>query len=162
MNAEEFWRLIEDTRSDDLEEHAERLTTRVVALGADEALAFDQQWQERHVAAYRWDLWAAAYEIHGGCSDDCFSDFRSYVISLGRDVYERALASPDSLADIDIDPDGDWEAVAFIGQMALDELGIEGPPYAVTDPSDPVGDQWDEEAGESAQVVPRLAAKYSG
>ena len=162
VDEQTFWQLIDETRSDDLEEHAERLTARVAALGAEEAVAFDQLWQERHVAAYRWDLWAAAYEIHGGCSDDCFSDFRSYVISLGRGIYESALRDPDSLADVDIDPDGDWEAVAYIGQRALDELGIEGPPYAVTEPPDPVGDEWDEAAGESARVVPRIARKYSG
>jgi hypothetical protein len=35
--------------------------------------------------------------INGGMSDDGFTDFRYWLISRGRDVYERALADPDSL-----------------------------------------------------------------
>ncbi|MEU1251459.1 DUF4240 domain-containing protein [Micromonospora arida] len=41
-----------------------------------------------------WDVWAAAYLIGGGCSDDSFIDFRAGVIALGREWYERVLASP--------------------------------------------------------------------
>jgi hypothetical protein len=48
--------------------------------------------------------------IEDGCSDDCFRDFRGYVISLGRGPYERALANPDSLASVAQDAEaGDWE-----------------------------------------------------
>ena len=48
---------------------------------------------------YRWDVWAAAYLIGGGCSDDSFLDFGAGVIALGRDWYARVLASPHALAD---------------------------------------------------------------
>jgi hypothetical protein len=47
---------------------------------------------------YRWDAWAAAYLIGGGCSDDGFMDFRAGVIAQGRDWYQKAAGSPDSLA----------------------------------------------------------------
>lgn len=48
---------------------------------------------------YRWELWAAAYLIGGGRSDDSFIDFRAGLIAQGRDWYDKAAASPDSLAD---------------------------------------------------------------
>ena len=51
-----------------------------------------------HAALYRRDVWAAAYLIAGGCSDDSFIDFRAGLIARGRDWYHRAAASPDSLA----------------------------------------------------------------
>jgi len=51
-----------------------------------------------HGALYRYDLWAAAYLIGGGCSDDGFIDFRAGLIAQGRDWYQKAAASPDSLA----------------------------------------------------------------
>jgi hypothetical protein len=38
--------------------------------------------------------------IEDGCSEDCFRDFRSYLISLGREAYEAALRDPDSLAPV--------------------------------------------------------------
>jgi hypothetical protein len=44
-------------------------------------------------------VWAAAYLIGGGCSDDSFMDFRAGLIAQGRDWYHKAAASPDSLAD---------------------------------------------------------------
>lgn len=43
-------------------------------------------------------MWAAAYLIGGGCSDDSFIDFRAGLIAQGRDWYHTVLASPDSLA----------------------------------------------------------------
>jgi len=48
-----------------------------------------------------WDVWQAAEVLHGGCSDDGFWDFRAGIIALGRDVYERTLRDPDSLAAIE-------------------------------------------------------------
>ena len=58
-------------------------------------------------SAYCWSLWGAAYVINGGCSDDPFVDFRASLISRGRQVFERALSDPDSLADEDFDG-SDW------------------------------------------------------
>ena len=47
---------------------------------------------------YRYDLWAAACLIGGGCSDDGFIDFRAWLIAQGHDWYQKAAASSDSLA----------------------------------------------------------------
>jgi len=41
---------------------------------------------------------AAAYLIAGVCSDDSFMDFRTGLRAQGRDWYQKAAASPDSLA----------------------------------------------------------------
>ena len=50
--------------------------------------------------ANRWDLWAAAHLALGGASDDSFLDFRNWLISHGRETYERASADPASIADL--------------------------------------------------------------
>ena len=94
MDEATFWALIEETRSADPAEHADRHADRVAETEFDGAEAFDRLWQERRVKAYRWDLWAAAYEINGGCSDDCFRDFRNYLISLGRRCLRASAARP--------------------------------------------------------------------
>lgn len=47
---------------------------------------------------HRWDEWAAAYQIGGGCSDDVFSDFKAGLVALGSDWFERVAADPDELA----------------------------------------------------------------
>ena len=46
------------------------------------------------------EMWCAAYIINGGCSDDGFEYFKNWVISRGKDVFNRAMENPDSLADI--------------------------------------------------------------
>lgn len=63
---------------------------------------------------YRWDVWAAAYLIGGGCSDDSFMDFRAGLIGLGREWYARAAACPDVLAE--------HPAVAAAAEAHIDEI----------------------------------------
>ena len=62
--------------------------------------------------AYRWDLWAAAYLIQGGCSDDGFEYFCDWLISLGKHRFEAALRNPDSLAEV-IEDEDDEEGREF-------------------------------------------------
>ena len=47
-------------------------------------------------------LRAAASLILGGCSDDGFEYFRGWLIAQGREVFERSVADPDSLADLSV------------------------------------------------------------
>ncbi|HHQ6600568.1 TPA: DUF4240 domain-containing protein [Serratia fonticola] len=68
-------------------------------LSPEELIAFKKRFTELHNQAYRWDLWAAAYIMGGGCSDDGFMDFRDWLISRGQSVYEAALINPDTLAE---------------------------------------------------------------
>jgi hypothetical protein len=65
--------------------------------------SFNAHFDDCEDRAYSYELWAAAYIIGHGCSDDSFSDFRSTLISMGRETFERALEDPESLADMDYD-----------------------------------------------------------
>lgn len=49
--------------------------------------------------AYRDDIWDVVSYIHGGCGDDGFMDFRDFLISCGRDVYNSVLENPDNILD---------------------------------------------------------------
>ena|SRR5260221_308063 len=50
--------------------------------------------------AYGWNLWATAYIINCGCSDDGFTDFCAWSIGQGTAIFETALEDPESLVDI--------------------------------------------------------------
>jgi hypothetical protein len=50
--------------------------------------------------AYRWDIWAAGVVIAHGMDEPGFDRFRDWLISRGQAACERALADPDSLADV--------------------------------------------------------------
>ena len=160
MDESRFWELIDQTRSSDVGRHAAQLARVVASYGPEQTRAFDEIWQAKRVAAYRWDLWAAAYEIFGGCSDDGFADFRNYLISLGASTYQGALDDPDSLVELDIPPELEAEEISYVGQMAYEQLQVEPPIYAHSDPSEPLGEKWSEAGDGSKNVVPRLAAKY--
>ncbi|MEU1682311.1 DUF4240 domain-containing protein [Micromonospora zamorensis] len=106
MDVDELWAVVESARAgldgrtgDDGEAVAAALVTRLAATSSERILEFQELFDQLHDALYRWDVWAAAYLIGGGCSDDSFIDFRAGVIALGREWYERVLASPDGLAD---------------------------------------------------------------
>ena len=76
----------------------EVLTDLLAARTEQEILDYQDKFDEAHQALYRWDVWAAAYLIRGGCSDDSFMYFRAELIAQGRDWYQKAADSPDSLA----------------------------------------------------------------
>ncbi|WP_329337876.1 DUF4240 domain-containing protein [Streptomyces sp. NBC_00663] len=101
MDTKEFWHLINKARfatTDEVPFH-EALATLLAARPKQQILEYQDHFDTLHDALYRWDVWAAAYLIGGGCSDDSFMDFRAGLIAEGRHWYERAAAAPDSLAE---------------------------------------------------------------
>jgi hypothetical protein len=153
MDRREFWHLMGDTRAgagNDTARQAELLERRVADLPPVQANEFKRIRHGLDEGAYRWDIWGAAYVIEDGCSDDCFSDFRAYLISLGKGPYEAALRDPDSLAPIVQDAErGDWENA---DSPAEDDGELSG---------NPRGQPWDDEHAEKlVQRYPRLAERF--
>jgi hypothetical protein len=171
MTLDEFWDLIESTRVPDAPEHAARLIAALGARPVDDILAFGHQFGAFHVAAYRWDLWGAAYLINGGCGNDSFMDFRTGLILRGQQVYEAALTNPDSLADVP--GAGSIQLEEYIGPKAYrastgrddyyEELARRFPPPPITGRRRPLGTDWDfDSAQEMQQRYPRLWARLGG
>ncbi|MFC8430377.1 DUF4240 domain-containing protein [Streptomyces sp. NPDC057253] len=102
MNEDRFWTIIESARTSSAASGSpfdESLVDHLCGCPSQEILEYAERFDEVHDALYRWDVWAAAYLIGGGCSDDSFMDFRAGVIASGRDWYERTVLDPDSLAE---------------------------------------------------------------
>jgi hypothetical protein len=76
------------------------LTGLLAALEPDDIADFAQPMWSVLASSYTTDLWGAAYLINGGCSDDGFDYFRGWLMSQGRDVYERIVGDPDGLAEL--------------------------------------------------------------
>jgi hypothetical protein len=120
MNEETFWRTVEAARAapgDESDAQAQRLVESLSALDVSEIVAFETILRQFHGAAYRADLWGAAYLINGGCSDDGFDYFRAGLIALGRVAYEGALADPDSLADFAAE-EIEYEDMMYVAEQA--------------------------------------------
>ncbi len=165
MNKDQFWQIIDSVHAGsggDMDRKCELLKEELATLEDQELREFIDHFDSADAAAYTWPLWGAAYVMHGGCSDDSFSDFRATLISQGRAVFERSLAEPESLVELDF---ADEEAVCLEGfqyvkdDAAKEKLG-EIPKRNVDFPNDPTGPEWDED--ELEQLFPKLSAKYSG
>ena len=161
-----FWYLVEQARRDaggDTERQSELLETWLGTLPAEQIADFGAIRRSLDERAYTWGLWGAAYVIEDGCSDDCFRDFRAYLIALGRAPYEAALKDPDSLAPIVKDVEtGDWENADNPAPGAYDDAAGEDIPSADGDVSGrPRGEAWDDEQQDALQQrYPALAARF--
>lgn len=165
MNTDQFWQIIDSVHArsgGDMDRKCELLKEELSALEKDELCDFIDHFDAADAAAYTWALWGAAYVMHGGCSDDSFSDFRATLISQGRGVYERALADPESLVELDFDDEEDvcYEGFQYVKNDVAEENLGEIPKQKVSFPDDPAGSEWDEDSVD--QLYPKLAAKYSG
>ncbi|MCE9566680.1 MAG: DUF4240 domain-containing protein [Planctomycetes bacterium] len=177
MTRDEFWDHIESSKRSDLDEHVERLTKQLAKLPPDEIADFGHWWELSKAEAYRWDLWGAAYTINGGCSDDGFTDFRSWLTLQGRDAFQAALANPDSLADLEVEEDAAscecypatrawFKATGIKDDYDAFHAAVEArhPPTQESlarGEVEPTGENWDfDDCEETRRRLPRLAAMY--
>ncbi len=103
MDTEFFWNLIEKTfeaSKGNLSKQVELLTELLAQNSVDDIIDYKMILNGLMDRAYDAKLWDAASVINCGCSDDCFSDFRAWLIAHGKEVYEKALVDPEILVDL--------------------------------------------------------------
>ncbi|MDP9848813.1 DUF4240 domain-containing protein [Streptosporangium lutulentum] len=190
MKIDVWWDLIEQARgavgdrADDRDSPDDPLvavlTDLLSELEAAEIIAFEQLLIRVCDSAYLRPLWNAAQLIEGGCGDDGFMDFRGGLALLGRTAFTRAVADPDSLAELPV--------VVRMGCEGKGWIGCEGMSYAPREayervqgetdsfdavmeatvpgmerPDRPTGENWDvDDAEETRRRLPRLAALFLG
>lgn len=126
MNKEQFWNIVNEVHSStDPRNQKEVLTAlrdRLRNLPSEEILEWKQIFSFYQDAARRNDLWAASAAMGAHCSDDGFMDFRSWLISQGRDVYMSALKDPESLVSVNTDgQELNFEDYAYVPSKAYAE-----------------------------------------
>lgn len=102
MNKEEFWQTIESVNrmvpDGNHEMVSKKMCEELVQYSPQDILDWYLISREYLHAAYRNDLWAASAALGARVSDDDFIDFRSWLISQGKNVYMDAMRDPDTLA----------------------------------------------------------------
>jgi hypothetical protein len=114
MDKNRFWAIIEASKKkakgESIDERSaaqlDTLKQELAKLEPEEIVEFQEVWDTVFDEAYDWGLWGAAYILGGGCSDDGFIDFRSWLITQGQTVYENALKDPETLARLVSEDDG--------------------------------------------------------
>lgn len=172
MNETEFWELIDSTRvaaDGDADEQGELLVEQLTQLDPDAVTCFGQHFESRFNRAYQWDLWAAAWILLDGVSDDAFDAFRCWLIGQGREIFENAAHDADTLATLltgfDPELDGDAEDIGFAADDAFDQLtGVELPDLGLPEPpAEPVGAPLDlEDDSALAERLPKLWERFRG
>ncbi|MFE1443572.1 DUF4240 domain-containing protein [Streptomyces sp. NPDC058739] len=176
MDKHEFWQLIETARDqvDDPSESesvARRATSLLADRPAETIRAAEEALWDLMADSYTNPLWAAAYIVNGGCSDDLFDYFRGWLIAQGQQVFERVVADPDTLAELAVvrtaAADGfDLEDEGVLGipwNAHIRATGDQLPPSAFTVRYPPLDPAWSfdfDDRDEMARRLPRLAALY--
>ena len=168
MDIAQFWTLVESSKAasrGSFDRHIELLAKHLSALTPEEIIEFQRIFDDLTDRAYSWDLWGAAYIIGGGCSDDGFTDFRSWLISMGRETYTRALTDPESLADIVLGPGGEedsfFEEFGYVATQVYEAKTGRPLDYPRTaHPAEPSGRKREEDRDELARRYPRLSSQY--
>jgi hypothetical protein len=169
MNQDQFWTIIERACRSDLhktDEWAERLEAELMCLAPDEIVEWNHIFDRLVFRARTVDLWGAAYTINGGASDDGFYYFRCWLVGMGKDVYEAALANPDNLATVvepRVDAEAEIYAAAHQAWMAVTGRPDTDPYPARNEYSDQAvtGEDWNfDDVEEVRRRLPRIAAIY--
>ena len=151
-----------------------RINARLKKLTPQELLAYERRHSLLATEAYTWKLWGAAYLMTGGCADDCFANFRSWLMSLSRKTFENAVKDPDTLADalghgsqrsirIRVRSFEEFESMAPELYEVKTDREMPDSVFLLTLIRQPADERWDfNNKAEMEKRYPRLFARYGG
>ena len=145
MDEDDFWKLIETSKMNsqgNYEKQQDELADELIKLDAIDILKFDNRFRTFRGNAYKWELWGAAYIMNGGCSDDCFSDFRGWLIGQGNEAYYNAMSNPETLVIIDHDMDDDWEGLSYVPMTCYEQKTRNQMPKGIQENIEITGEEW--------------------
>lgn len=160
MDTETFWRLIETARArvgstytaDYAERIAAALKAELVLLPAGEIMEFDNRLTEVGAEAQSVDMEAAAHLISNvffdGWHGPRYYCFINGLMLLGRDTFERAARSPDTLAEhpaVRAVPTAELPRVAFVAEEIYDVAGAAYCEVEDVDPNEYLRRLWGED-----------------
>jgi len=164
MSLDEFWPLMDQSRSETrtCDEQAEVLAGLLRSYDPRDIVDFNQNLADLLAKSKRWDLWAVAGIIYGGCSDDAFEDFRGWLIAQGRAVFDSVMENPERAADLVAGgEDPECEAILYAANSAYQSIvgeQIPDPKYDYF--SEPEGKAWKQE--QLRDIYPEIWKRLRG
>ena len=95
------------------------LRENLETLPSAEIISFQRTFVSLMANSYSYKLWEAAYALNGGCSDDCFEYFRSWLIAQGRNKFYWTIKYPRMLFLIGVkELIENYEGIAYVASEA--------------------------------------------
>jgi len=161
-----FWDLIERTSHVSLgsgEEQAKLLINELTKMSEEDILSYQEVFRQQMQRAYTSDLWEAAYILNCGCSDDCFADFRAWLIAQGWTIFETVINDPENLVQIVERPSTTQDGGSLIG-VAYDafntKTGQDMPPIRGGSSVTLIGEKLTSDLNILSRKFPKLYAKF--
>lgn len=162
LEENKFWEIIALTlkkSNGDYELQQEELAKELKKGSLQDIIAFDNRFRELMGNSYNYELWGAIYIINGGCGDDSFDYFRSWMIAQGKDFYFKTLEHPETLIDLNRNStEIEWEGVSYVAATVFEELTDQEIPSLFIGNQEITGFDWDED--DLASMFPELTKKY--
>lgn len=101
MDEAVFWDLISRARAqaETTEDQVAIINELLATLGAPDIKRFATIYGKFMRKLYHWNVWALAYAARGGCSDDAFMEFRSWLVLQGDPaLLDLAIKDPTAAA----------------------------------------------------------------
>ncbi|MCU9849657.1 DUF4240 domain-containing protein [Defluviimonas sp. WL0024] len=158
MDEDVFWELLDrGLTTETIGERLDLLPERLALFKPAAIRGFDARLREIDARAYRTDVWALAYLLQGGCSDDSFEAFRGWLILQGRAVFEATLAHPDGFEiGLHHGQSGGMDALRDVAPIAYDLCQGKAMPRSKVKPLRLAGPEVAE--SDFPALLPRIAA----
>jgi hypothetical protein len=156
-----FWELIETAKNQaaSVRERVEILRESLSRFSAANVKRFHTQLLLRLHELNTSDIWALAYIVHGGCSDDAFDYFRQWIITEGKAAFELAKSSVEQFAEtVGFSDDPQCEELLSLAPEVYEEK--KAAPLAMRDGTaeEACEPQWQEE--DLPKLFPGICKKF--
>jgi len=167
MTESQFWELVSRTSpSQNQTDLAEVLKQKLALLSNEELRDFDKIFGQQMRRSYSWAVWGAAYIITGCDSEYAFAEFRCFLISLGKDWYDKVVESPDELGHLTEWPEKDGYAYPCLDEYDLiagqiyEERADDELPYVPSGQASPAGKKFSHKKKQLKATYPLLSAAF--
>ena len=96
-----FWQIIDNSLQDsnNLNDQASHLSKELESLVADDIIGFQLRLEYYLFSLHSPEVWCAACIMNDDTDPKHFFFFKSWIVSQGKELFEKAIISPDDLAD---------------------------------------------------------------
>jgi hypothetical protein len=126
MTRDEFWKWIDKAAdyAPFAPERVEWLLHKLSKESQQTIVGFGFHLNQVLDEGYNERLWAAAHILNRGCSEEGFEYFRGWLLLQGRRVYEQAVQTPETLADVPFQVgENETEEALYIASEAWSAAG---------------------------------------